>query len=146
MLAQFGFWNKGFIDQCFFFPLRLFTLWNLKSIGRFIRLKLTISQASLTINCLNSILPRHPLARSNSMPDPYSMQMGGPRPQIDPSMGRAMSDVNPEMYRGGRMPLQHPEVQNLLKTLLCLSLSYHTLFTSIYGLYSLSPSFFILKE
>ncbi|GFN93146.1 histone-lysine N-methyltransferase [Plakobranchus ocellatus] len=52
---------------------------------------------------------RHPLARSNSMPDPYSMQMGGPRPQMDPSMVRTMSDASPEMYRGGRMPPQHPE-------------------------------------
>ncbi|GFS15633.1 histone-lysine N-methyltransferase 2C, partial [Elysia marginata] len=52
---------------------------------------------------------RHPLARSNSMPDPYSMQMGGPRPQMDPSMVRNMPDVNPQMYRGERLPLQHPE-------------------------------------
>lgn len=57
---------------------------------------------------------RHPLSRSNSLTDPYSMQIGTPRPQMDPSMARSISDVGPEasqMYRDGRMPVQLAEHQ-----------------------------------
>ncbi|CAL1526049.1 unnamed protein product, partial [Lymnaea stagnalis] len=55
---------------------------------------------------------RHPLVRSNSLPDPYNMQMGTPRPQMDQPMHHPMGEVGPDtmqMFRGGRMPMQLSE-------------------------------------
>uniref|UniRef100_A0A2C9KCS1 Uncharacterized protein n=1 Tax=Biomphalaria glabrata TaxID=6526 RepID=A0A2C9KCS1_BIOGL len=62
---------------------------------------------------------RHPLARSNSLPDPYSMPLGTPRPQMDPSMSHSdMGQDSIPMYRGNRMPMQMPEHQRPLESAL----------------------------
>ncbi|XP_059154742.1 histone-lysine N-methyltransferase 2C-like isoform X4 [Physella acuta] len=62
---------------------------------------------------------RHPLARSTSLPDPYSMPVGTPRPPpMDPAMSHSMSDDNVQMYRGRMPPMQIPEHQRPIEAAL----------------------------
>ncbi|KAH9514337.1 hypothetical protein Btru_028795, partial [Bulinus truncatus] len=62
---------------------------------------------------------RHPLARSHSLPDSYNMQIGTPRPQMDPSLSHSVGDVGPDaMYRNVRMPMQMSEHQRPLESAL----------------------------